>query len=254
MAVDMGPRRDVPDLEDLSREQRIEAMVAWFFDNFEDPAELTPYESAEGGYQWIWGGPYNALEEIGDAFADFASDEEMQAAADEVESDGLHEWAPNHNRMIEVDEEDVEDVLPPLSERIAALRGQLDQLDEALVGLGQVAPQMGHNRPPEGMRLGLSDDDIREARDSVQDVRGELDKPDPLTNGDPAVLSRAEGRFRSLAIKVRQWAMAAGKLIAAGVAAQVGAELWDDPVALYHKLETIAGTLNHWSSFMQMLF
>ena len=49
-----------PSLEGLDREARIEAMVEWFGDNFEDPAQETPYESAEGGYIYIWGGPYDA--------------------------------------------------------------------------------------------------------------------------------------------------------------------------------------------------
>ena len=46
-----------PSLDGLEREERVEAMVEWFLDNFEDPAEHTPHESAEGGYQYIWGGP-----------------------------------------------------------------------------------------------------------------------------------------------------------------------------------------------------
>ena len=32
--------------------------------NFEDPANETPYESSEGGYIYIWGGPYDALEQL----------------------------------------------------------------------------------------------------------------------------------------------------------------------------------------------
>ena len=43
-----------------------EAMRKWFFEHFEDPAHRTPYESREGGYQWIWGGPYDARERLKD--------------------------------------------------------------------------------------------------------------------------------------------------------------------------------------------
>jgi hypothetical protein len=53
----------------LPKGQKIEAMVGWFLTNYEDPANSTPYESAEGGYQYIWGGPYDANIEIGDKFA-----------------------------------------------------------------------------------------------------------------------------------------------------------------------------------------
>ena len=45
-----------------SKARKRELMIEWFNQNFEDPAERTPYESAEGGYQWIWGGPYDARE------------------------------------------------------------------------------------------------------------------------------------------------------------------------------------------------
>jgi hypothetical protein len=33
---------------------------AWFFERYEDPNESCPYISAEGGYQYIYGGPYDA--------------------------------------------------------------------------------------------------------------------------------------------------------------------------------------------------
>jgi hypothetical protein len=38
---------------------------AWFFERYEDPAEHCPYSSAEGGYQYIYGGPVST-EEIAD--------------------------------------------------------------------------------------------------------------------------------------------------------------------------------------------
>ncbi|GGI91612.1 hypothetical protein GCM10007973_29860 [Polymorphobacter multimanifer] len=77
----------------VDREGRIQAMVDWFFENFEDPANRTPYESAEGGYIWIWGGPHDAAEEIGSNFSD--EDQELiDAAVERVQRDGLTEWAP----------------------------------------------------------------------------------------------------------------------------------------------------------------
>lgn len=44
--------------------EAIEAMRQWFFANFEDPAEMTPYCSAEGGYRFVHGGPYDAYHEL----------------------------------------------------------------------------------------------------------------------------------------------------------------------------------------------
>jgi len=43
-------------------------LLKWFLENFEDPAEHTPYESREGGYIYIFGGPYNAREELENNF------------------------------------------------------------------------------------------------------------------------------------------------------------------------------------------
>jgi hypothetical protein len=76
----------------LERESRIQQMVDWFFENFQDPANSLPYESAEGGYIWIDGGPYDALEQIGDNFS--GEDQALiEAAVERVQSDGLFDWA-----------------------------------------------------------------------------------------------------------------------------------------------------------------
>ncbi|MET3972872.1 hypothetical protein ABIB94_007871 [Bradyrhizobium sp. JR7.2] len=45
----------------MRKDQKREVMIQWFSANYEDPAVSTPYESAEGGYQYIWGGPYETL-------------------------------------------------------------------------------------------------------------------------------------------------------------------------------------------------
>jgi hypothetical protein len=51
-------------LKRASRETKLAVMKTWFFENYEDPVENTLYESAEGGYQYIWGGPYDAHQEL----------------------------------------------------------------------------------------------------------------------------------------------------------------------------------------------
>lgn len=82
----------------LSRRRKVEAMVQWFHENYEDPAVRMPYESAEGGYQWIWGGPYDAREQIGDQFSDVSDEAAIEEAAAEITSDGLFDWAPKARR------------------------------------------------------------------------------------------------------------------------------------------------------------
>lgn len=74
------------------RENRIEQMVDWFFENFQDPANSLPYESAEGGYIWIDGGPYDASEQIGDQFSGEPQGL-IDAAVERVQQDGIFDWA-----------------------------------------------------------------------------------------------------------------------------------------------------------------
>jgi hypothetical protein len=94
---DMGPPAAIPNVNGLTFEETKDAIVSWFFDNFEDPAESTPYE---GEYIYIWGGPYDAREEIDDAFGAVTSVDVIDAAAEQIEHDG-YEWAPSESRMRE---------------------------------------------------------------------------------------------------------------------------------------------------------
>lgn len=54
--------------EHLGPDMQKEVLKAWFHRNFEDPAESTPHNSAEGGYQYVWGGPYDSDEELRSEF------------------------------------------------------------------------------------------------------------------------------------------------------------------------------------------
>ena len=67
---------------DLSEENtQVRTMVLWFLANYEDPVENTPYDSAEGGYQFIHGGPYEAREELRAQFPD-ADEKDIESAGD----------------------------------------------------------------------------------------------------------------------------------------------------------------------------
>ena len=80
-------------LRDEAREIQLEVMEFWFRQRFEDPAERTPYESAEGGYIWIWGGPYNAREELETEFSEVVPNDLINELADRLEEE-CSEWAP----------------------------------------------------------------------------------------------------------------------------------------------------------------
>jgi hypothetical protein len=95
---DIGPPSAPPDLREKSRSKVVELMVEWFLENFEDPAENTPWDGETGGYIYIWGGPYDAREELEEAFGDAATEQALEKATNEIEDKG-YDWAPSDQRI-----------------------------------------------------------------------------------------------------------------------------------------------------------
>ena len=93
------------DLPNADRDTQVEAMREWFFQNFEDPAESTPYETAEGGYQFIWGGPYDPREQLDEEFGGIVPDDVIEELADKL-SDIAIEWSGNSGRSDSSDQFD----------------------------------------------------------------------------------------------------------------------------------------------------
>jgi hypothetical protein len=81
-------------LREAERAVQLDVMETWFRARYEDPANRTPYESAEGGYVYIWGGPYDAREELESEFGDIIDEEVIEEAVEILEHDGLVEWSP----------------------------------------------------------------------------------------------------------------------------------------------------------------
>lgn len=103
------PPMPPPSLEDFADvDARIDAMQDWFLANFGDPANSLPYESKEGGYQWIWGGPYDAAEEIGEAFPEANEDEKSSAIKAVQDRNGVLEWTVASRRIVSIDPEEGE--------------------------------------------------------------------------------------------------------------------------------------------------
>jgi hypothetical protein len=94
--VDVRPPSKPPSLQGCDREAAVDRMVEWFYANFEDPAHNTPWD--EGEYVYIWGGPYDAREEIEAAFGNTAAQEAVDEAVETIEDDG-DEWAPSGLRF-----------------------------------------------------------------------------------------------------------------------------------------------------------
>ena len=73
--------------------QRI-VLIEWFGARYCDPAEDTPYNGREGGYQFIHGGPYDPADELFDRFGEVVDDAVIQHAVDHLHAEVGDEWAP----------------------------------------------------------------------------------------------------------------------------------------------------------------
>jgi len=115
-------------LRQADEQNKIDAMIHWFLSRFCDPAEETPYMSSEGGYIWIHGGPYDAMEEIETRFHEYVDFDTIEKAADSVQSDGIFEWAPT--RLMYLGDYDLE--IEDRNEPTQKLEATIDKLKEIL--------------------------------------------------------------------------------------------------------------------------
>lgn len=89
-----GKKTPLNSLKYKSKDNQLMAMRNWFFQNYEDPVHACPYNSREGGYAYIFGGPYDADEELQGQFGGYVRDDIIQELADELLSEGI-EWSGN---------------------------------------------------------------------------------------------------------------------------------------------------------------
>jgi hypothetical protein len=89
-----GTHITASELSALPREAQLEVMRHWFNANYEDPAENCPYFSAEGGYQYIYGGPFDAEEELQNYFGGVVEDEVIAELAQKL-SRNTPDWSGN---------------------------------------------------------------------------------------------------------------------------------------------------------------
>ena len=108
-------------------------MRLWFLTRYCDPAHDTPY-GAEGGYLYIHGGPYTAEDALYGRFGNVVDDPDtyVRRVIDDVEQDGLDEWAPIHfDREDEYDDRfELEIALE--SDPIQKLRSRIHQARDVL--------------------------------------------------------------------------------------------------------------------------
>lgn len=89
------------ELRRSDRETKMGVMRTWFYENYENPADNTQYESAEGGYIYIWGGPYDPEWELEAEFSSLVAGKLIKELAAELRDISL-EWTgrPKHEAPI----------------------------------------------------------------------------------------------------------------------------------------------------------
>lgn len=143
-------------------EAAIEEMIEWFHQNYEDPANRVPYESAEGGYQWIYGGPETPEEALGDSFSSVYRHELIEQAARKITNDsGIYDWSPIPGADWAGDDRPKDESPMERRERLAAeiaadaasilqtLRPLVEIEERAREDRGDGLVGIGHNNPPE---------------------------------------------------------------------------------------------------------
>lgn len=170
-------------LKSLPKEAAQQAIIEWFGTNFEDPVHSTPYISAEGGYQYIWGGPYDTRDIIENIFGDWLPKSIIENVISELENEG-YVWVPNSARRLPPDDDFEDNILSdtqrPPAELHTAMLERLSTLSELLDTIPPTkSVGIGHNNPPDDIIDYDDIDDIRDASTILSSQPIEPDDPSP---------------------------------------------------------------------------
>ena len=174
-----------PQFRKMRKAEKRDLMLQWFFSEYEDPAENTPFESAEGGYQYIWGGPYEARDELYAQFGDIVPETLIEEVAREIEKGGTFDWGPVQKREgVEPLEDDGEpaslDIYLDEPGPQYGTPAEMEARKQALAAMERLeriiekrrARGIGHNNPPED----IDGPDLPEITEAVLELKIELQK------------------------------------------------------------------------------
>lgn len=109
-----------------SKKTQKELIKRWFLERFCDPAEVLPHVSDEGGYLYLWGGPYNPMEVIPDRFSGIASENAVEECINELIAQSGTDWAPVEEEEFEEYDDDYDIPDTPRETSLESLSAQLD--------------------------------------------------------------------------------------------------------------------------------
>jgi hypothetical protein len=237
-----------PDLTNLEINAALEKLEEWFFENFEDPVENTPYESAEGGYNYIWGGPFETRDIFEHVYGDSMSEELKDAIVRRLEH-STDAWVPNSGRVNISNGDDERDnsvTGEAAYEKVQEAIRSLEVLAEAPV----LVPGIGHNRPPEPLTVPpFNEADQAELAQALQVLKTQ--PLEPRDNGKAA--EDAKAVVQTKMEKLRGWLFSRGELFTDEALKEAGKQFgkWAPRVfwslvvdRMFHVIETVTHWLN----------
>jgi hypothetical protein len=242
----------IPDVTGLNHDEAVEVIKEWFFSNFEEPAQSTPRN--DGEFQYIWGGPYDARDEIESAFSGSAPEQVVEDAVRAVEAEGIGDWAPHGNRgQPDYDEQadpgasDPKALHAEMIEQIEALEREMADLREhQLHGIG-------HNNPPEPIDL-APPLNLKEL-DEIRKAMAVLKKQPPAPTARSSKVKAAVALLMKFADRLRPLARATGAYLAkqadnfvTEAVKEAGKRIVQSPLWLpiIYKLPELADTASRW--------
>ncbi|MDG5497922.1 hypothetical protein [Niveispirillum sp. BGYR6] len=251
----------------FSKTRQMELMIEWFGQRYEDPVHRLPYNSREGGYQWINGGPYSAAEVLGDQFGNIAKTSAIEAAVAEIETEG-YEWSPmpdlEDDGIYSLDEPfpdlskfdyDDDEEQTSMRDDVTQLRqemlGKLDRLETLiLAGLPASSGGIGHNNPPEKIdEAPASAVDLVRSLEAIRILRTQSSTDNP----DVTQVAASISEIRKVTITVGHWLKeransAVDTVIGSIVPAGLGATLVAYGKQLWTALESASTSALEWLS------
>ena len=270
--VDLADLSEPPMQFDGQSHEEIEEQVKdWFLSNFEDPVHSSPYISAEGGYQYVYGGPYDAREIVGGLYGGLLDDDIIDSIVGELEAETT-DWTSSSSRHLPpaddyyLDNEKDEETRPndPLTIPYQGqqstdpnyLRSQAlsaaKRLEEVLKVIPTSPAGMGHNNPPEALDgLPWSQVDTIELTVTIKTVRATAAvplNPGPLKQAEVVAKSKTKKVFEYLGSLGHTVLEAAAKAFGTTVGKTLAIGLLGTPLvyALYFYLIQFLQTISLW--------
>jgi hypothetical protein len=207
---------EAPDLDGLSDEEVVAAIEEWWHENFEDPVVEMPW--ADDRYHFIWGGPHDASDIVGDIFRGTISDDLIVAAVEAIEAGGIEEWAPqSHIHEPQEDDGHDDETLTP-AELHATMLERAEAVEHAVAALTSTPPGIGHNRPPGPIEdAPLTSDELTEVSLAAFTLRRQEQNPRSL----PYDVRPAVKKVEDLSARLAKWLAVS---IASGAAGAAGGD------------------------------